>query len=102
MAFCYTCISILLRVSNRSLFPDHRNLDVARVLHFIFDLLGDIEGEFIGFFVGNFFAFDNDPQFTTGLDGVGLHDTGIGECEVFEFLEALDIALDDLTACTRA
>jgi len=65
---------ILLRILHIPCFPDHRDFDLARIVHLLFDGLGDVAAGFLGFLVGDLFGVGDHPNFTAGLDGEGLVD----------------------------
>ena len=70
-------------------------------MHCLFDLLGDILGDAVGFNIIDIFRFNDNTNFATRLDGIALLDTfePIGNC--FEGLETLDVLLEILAAGTR-
>ena len=48
----------------------------------------------------NLIGTNYDAELTTGLDGVGLGNTGIGEGNLLKVIQTLDVCLDNLTAGT--
>ena len=75
-----------------ALFPGYDNANLSRILEFLFDFAGYVAGQELGLGVVDFFGFDEDADFSSGLQGEGFLDAG--ECldEVFEFFQALDEA----------
>lgn len=76
----------LFRVSDGPHFPDHRDLDLAWVLHVAFDLLGYLKAQLPGTFISCFFSIYNHTQFTAGLDGEALVNSVEAEAYLFQFL----------------
>ena len=64
------------------------------------DLRGDIRAERFNLLVVDLVGTHDDAQLATGLDGVGLGDTGIAHGDVLEILQALDVSLRNLATCT--
>ena len=48
----------------------------------------------------NLIGTNYDAELATGLDGIGLGNTGIGEGNLLKVIETLDVCLDNLTAGT--
>lgn len=85
-----------------SCFADDADLDAAGVGEFLFDAAGDIAADDGGFFVVDDAGFDEDADFTAGLNGIAFFDTGEGEGDFFDIFEAFDIGLEDFASCARA
>ena len=79
-----------------------RDLDLAGVGHFVFDLLGDIASHLHGGFVVDFIGVDNHADFAAGLNRIGaLHPLEPGG-DLFEFFKPLDVTLQGLPSGTRS
>ena len=94
--------TLLFRITYRACFADNRDFHLSRISHFILYLLGYIVRHLVGVLVGYLLAADYDAQFTARLYGVSLHYAGVGESDIFHFLEAFDIRLYDLAPRSRA
>ena len=93
-------IKYLLGVGDGAGFADDGDFDLAGVGHLVLDLGGDLTREGLGLSVGHLVGTDDDSQFTTSLDGVGLGDTGIAHGDGLKVVETFDIGLYDLTTGT--
>ncbi len=66
---------MLLRVIYSAGFADHLDLDLARILHRLFDLLGNVFCQPQRCKIVNRVRSDNDADFTPGLQRVTCLDT---------------------------
>src|SRR5438477_12166276 len=77
-------------------FAYQSHFDLTRIRHRIFDLLGDIPGDFVGDGIIHRLGIDDDAHFAAGLDGVGLPYAFETGGQLFEVLETLDVAFQRL------
>src|SRR5919112_23445 len=78
--------------------PDHCHLDLPGIFQLVLDPPGDILRQPDGFFVGNPVALDHDADFAAGLqrERLGHPFERIGDA--LEFLEPLDVRLENVAA----
>src|SRR5213596_130154 len=89
---------LLLGHLDRARLADHDDLDVAGVLHLGLDAFGDVLGQLVGIEVGDLLGLGHDPELAPGLDRVAHLHALIGHGDLFELGEALDVALEHVTA----
>ena len=77
----------LLRVGHSPGFPDHCDLDLAGILHLVFNFLRDIEGKLTCSRVGDHIGIDHDAKLTTGLDGETLTNPFETKRQFFQILD---------------
>ena len=65
------------------------------------DTLSEIEGEEFGILIGDLIGSDDHTQFTSCLQGIGLHYAREGHSKVLQVVETFHIRLHDLTTGTR-
>jgi len=92
----------LLCVFRRPSFTDDGHSYLPRVLHGLFDFLGNVARQPGGFKVINLIRLDDDTHFTPGLDGIGLQNAFESGRHILQDADALDIGLQVLTPCARA
>src|SRR5438552_8034262 len=83
---------------DRPTLPDHRHLDLARVLELVFDLAGDLVREQDRLVVVDLLRLHDPPDLATGLERVDLLDAAVVAGQLLEGLEALDVVLEALAA----
>src|SRR5262245_47373339 len=83
----------LLRHLDRAGLADHHDFDVAGVLHLGFDPLGDVLGELVRVEVGHDVRARHHAQLAAGLNRVAHVDALVGERDLFELREPLDVGL---------
>src|SRR4029453_333477 len=86
----------------RAVLPDHRHLDVAGVLHFGLDPLGDVLRELVGGEVGDLLRSGDDPELAASLDRVRRVHALERARDVLHCLDPLDVALEHLAPGARA
>ena len=62
----------LFCIIDRAGLADDRHTDLTGILHGFLDPFGDVTGKTGGFQVVDLFRFDDDANFTSGLDGICL------------------------------
>src|SRR5215510_15276986 len=77
----------LLRVLDRARLAHHRDLDLARVLELLLDLLGDVARHDLRREVVDVLGLDHDPDLAAGLHRVDLLDARIARADLLEPLE---------------
>jgi hypothetical protein len=82
--------------------PDHRHLDLARVLELLLDLAGDLVREQRQRVVVDRAGRDHDPDLAAGLHRVDLVDALVALGDLLELAQALDVRLERLAAGARA
>src|SRR5262245_27309460 len=83
----------LLRHLDRAGLADHHDLDVAGVLHLRFDPLGDVLGELMRVEVGHDIRTRHHAQLAASLNRVAHVDALVGERNLFELRQPLDVGL---------
>ena len=83
-------------------FTDDSDFDLTGVGHFVLDATSDFGREFFGLSVVDLVGPDDYAELATGLNCVGLDNAGIGEGELLEIVEALDVGFDNFAAGTGA
>lgn len=73
----------LFGVFDRSSFADDVDFDDARIAHCSFDFVGDVAGKFQSGEVVDLFGLDDDADFPTGGDSIGLVDAREAGGDVF-------------------
>src|SRR6476661_2423807 len=86
----------LPRVFHAPHLAHHRDLDLAGVLHFLLDLLGDVAGYLGAGEVVQELGVHDDADLAAGLDRVGLADAVEGHRQFLQVAEALDVAFEAL------
>src|SRR5712692_11995399 len=92
----------LFGVLHSASLPDHRYLDLTRVLQRVLDLLRDVAGEARGLEVIELVGLDHDADLATRLDSEGFLDAGEAVRDALELLQTLDVVRDDLASSTGA
>src|SRR6476660_7678223 len=90
--------STLPSVVNGTGFADDGDLDLARILQRLLDLLAHVASESTGGKVVDLVWRDQDADFSSGLDRKGFLDPLEGVRNAFERLEPLDVSFDHFTA----
>lgn len=80
-------------------FSEYGDFDFAGEGHLVGDSFGDLVGGEVGLVVGDSVGVDHDADFSARLDGECFGDTGLGLGDVFEVVEALDVAFHGFAAC---
>ena len=78
------------------------HLDLSRVLHLFFDLLGQITGQDDHLILGNDLGLHQHTDLTAGLNGICLINAVEGGGDGLQLLQTLDVVLQILTARTGA
>ena len=65
----------LLGVTDGAGFTDDGDFDLSGIGHLVLDAASDVGAEHLGLLVVNLLGTDDDAEFATRLDGVGLGDT---------------------------
>src|SRR5581483_8657275 len=81
------------RVLGGAMLPDHRDLDVTRVLHLGLDPLGDVLRELVGVEIRHQVGLRDDAELATRLDRVGGLHALERAGDLLHRLHALDVAL---------
>src|SRR4051794_30682515 len=92
----------LASVVGRPRLPDHRHLDMARILELLLDLAGDLVREQHGAVVVERAGHDHHADLAAGLHGVDLVDAVVAGGDLLEVAQALDVLLERLAARARA
>src|SRR3954449_11755758 len=82
--------------------PDHRHLDLARVLELLLDLAGDLVAEQDGGVVVDRGRLDHHADLASRLHRVDLLDARVARGDLLEVAQALDVLLQRLAARARA
>src|SRR5262245_9249631 len=88
----------LLRHFDGARLSDDDHLDVAGVLHLGFDALADVLGELVRVEVGDDVGLRHHPQLAAGLDRIAHLDALVGERDLLELGQALDVGLEHVAA----
>ena len=88
----------LLSVADSAGFADDVDLDLTRILEFIFDLLADISCKSGHRVILDLLGLDHDTDLSTRLDRVRGFDALEGGRDLFELLQTLDVILQILAA----
>src|SRR3954462_20882 len=86
----------LLRVFDRARLADDGDLDLARVLELLLDLLRDVPGEHLRGEVVDVVGLDHHAHVATRLHRVDLLDPGVVRADLLEPLEPLHVRLEAL------
>src|SRR2546429_8621439 len=81
---------------------DDGHFDLARILQFALNALGDIAGEDLGTAVVDRVGLDDDADLATCLNGKGLLDTFEGVGDSLQLLESLDVSRQGLPSSARS
>ena len=84
----------------RARLADDRHLDLTGILERVLDLGGDFAGQERGHVVADFAGLHHHAHITAGLHREAALDTGATHGDLFECLEALDVLLETLAACS--
>src|SRR5262249_49350598 len=82
---------------DRARLADHHDLDVAGVLHLGLDAFGDVLRELVRVEVGHDVRACHHPQLTTGLDRVAHVHALVGQRDLLQLREPLDVGLRHVT-----
>src|SRR6185503_5885220 len=88
----------LLRDLHRPRLADHDHLDVSGVLHLRLDALADVLRQLMGVEVADDLGARHHAQLATGLDRVAHLDALVGQRDLLELREALDVGLEHVAA----
>src|SRR5262245_4967422 len=91
----------LLRVLDRAGLPHHGDLDLARVLELLLDLLGDVARHDLRRQVVHVLRLDHHPDLAAGLHRVDLLHARVARADLLQALEPLDVGLQALAPRPR-
>src|SRR5271157_2243457 len=86
----------LLGILDYPCFPDQCNFNLSWVLHFIFNLFSYILRKKVGVLIGDGFAGNKYPYFTSGLYGICFFNPLEGSRNVLEVLQSFQILFERL------
>src|ERR1700761_6890456 len=75
---------------------DHGDADLARIGQLLLDLLGDVAGDDLGLDVVHAVRLDHDPDLPAGLHGEHLLHALVGDGDLLQPLQPLDVGLQRL------
>src|SRR5262245_3851376 len=76
--------------------PDDHDLDVTGVLHLVLDALADVLGQLMGVEVGDDLGARHHAQLAASLDRVAHLDALVGQRDLLELRQPLDVRLEDV------
>ena len=95
------CLS-LFRVVDRAALADHIDLDLPGVTQFTLNLSTDVmsnNGETV---IGDTVRFNEDPDFSAGLNRIRLIDTVEFIGDLFQSLKSVDVVFNAFVSCARS
>lgn len=91
----------LLGICNTASLADDSNLDLTGIGHLVLNLGCNLSAQCLGLCIVHLVGTDDDAQFATCLNGIGLRYAWIAHSDGFKIVQTLDISLNDFTTGTR-